>query len=170
MNGDADHFESLRRLLALKRHEQPPPGYFQNFSSRVLARIEAGETGEGARVGRTWLQWLWAPIEQRPVFAGAFGAAVCALLIAGIFNTEEGTATNTISHQIPPVAFHPPNQTKDSVVPATPDPAIAASLPSPPGVILVSSTNSDMSVQEMFNRFQLRALPAKFELDLMGTQ
>lgn len=89
MSQDSQDFESLRRLLALKRHEQPPPGYFNDFSSQVIARIKAGDRGEESPLERLfweapWLQRLWAALETKPVMAGAFGAAVCALLIVGV--------------------------------------------------------------------------------------
>jgi len=89
MSQDSQDFESLRRLLALKRHEQPPPGYFNDFSSQVVARIKAGDRGDESPLERLfweapWLQRLWAALETKPVMAGAFGAAVCALLIVGV--------------------------------------------------------------------------------------
>jgi hypothetical protein len=90
MNSDQENFEQLRRLLALKRYELPPPRYFNEFSSQVIARIRAGERGESSSVlesffGETsWLQRLWGALESRPAFAGAFGATMCGLLLAGI--------------------------------------------------------------------------------------
>jgi hypothetical protein len=94
MNPDSENFEQLRRLLALKRHEQPPPGYFNHFSRDVIARIKAGEQGEPVETG--WLARLWAMLEAKPIFAGAFGAAVCAILVSGILNSE-GPAVATQS-------------------------------------------------------------------------
>lgn len=88
MNPDSPEFEQLRRLLSLKRHEQPPPGYFDRFSREVVVRIKAGEQGD-ASVAGGWLQKLWGMLEAKPVFAGAFGASVCAVLISGILNSEE---------------------------------------------------------------------------------
>jgi len=78
----------------LKRYEQPPPGYFERLPGQVLARIKAGETGEPAALidrlfgEAAWWQRLRFMLEARPAFAGAFGAAVCALLISGIVHSE----------------------------------------------------------------------------------
>src|SRR5580765_528 len=88
MNSENENFEQLRRMLAVKRHEQPPPGYFHNFSGQVIARIKAGERGDKI-FDKSLLGRFWAMLEAKPVFAGAFGAAVCAVLISGIVNSEE---------------------------------------------------------------------------------
>jgi hypothetical protein len=89
MSPEHENFEQLRRLLALKRHETPPPGYFDRFSMQVSARIRAGE---GAHAGGLapfgWFQRLWELFERKPVFAGAFGAAVSALIVWGAVTTE----------------------------------------------------------------------------------
>ena len=98
MNANPENFEDLRRLLKLKGYEQPPPGYFNNFSSIVIARIEAGERGEPASVfGRLFgpeglWQQLCASLQSRPGFAGAFGAIACTLLISGIVYSENSPA------------------------------------------------------------------------------
>lgn len=91
---EQDSFEKLRRLLAIKRHEQPPPGYFDRFSRQVIARIQAGETAETesffhrlfARAPR--LQSLWQGFEAKPIVAGAFGIGVCSLLVVGLISSE----------------------------------------------------------------------------------
>ena len=95
MNPEHEKFESLRRVLALKRHEQPPPGYFHHFSSQVIARIRAGERADDRSAwaflawDAQWLQRLWAAFETRPALAGAFGAVVCGLLVSGIVYSEK---------------------------------------------------------------------------------
>jgi hypothetical protein len=89
MNENQPNFELLRRLLALKRHETPPPGYFNNFSSQVMARIRAGETEAAAGLlGRLFASMpgllnLLQALETRPVFAGGFATVLCALLLFG---------------------------------------------------------------------------------------
>ena len=91
MNENENNFESLRRLLALKRHEVPPPGYFENFSSQVTARIRAGEdraTEEQQGIELPWFFRLLSAFEAKPAFAGAFASALCLLLVFGIFVAE----------------------------------------------------------------------------------
>lgn len=86
-------FEKLQRLLKLKRHEQPPPRFFNDFSSKVTARISAGEQGKdslevvGAPV--SWLQRLWQAIESKPALSGVFTAGVCGLVVAGAFMADK---------------------------------------------------------------------------------
>ncbi|MGO8678389.1 MAG: hypothetical protein ACLQVX_21315 [Limisphaerales bacterium] len=90
MNPEQENFERLRQLLLLKRYEQPPPGFFDGFSRRVIIRIKTGEAGEeAAGLGRmfwevSWLGRLWSALEQKPALAGAFTLSVCGLLLAGI--------------------------------------------------------------------------------------
>jgi len=101
MNHDPESFEDLRRLLALKRHEQPPPGYFNQFSREVLVRIRAGERAPDSAVLErlfgepAWLRRVWSAFESKPVFAGGFGFALCAALVTGVFYSETGESRNT---------------------------------------------------------------------------
>jgi hypothetical protein len=74
MNSDPEDFETLRKLMALKRHEQPPPGYLNQLSTRIRTRIERGEGQLN----------LWdrfsANFSLRPSLAYAFGLTVCGAL------------------------------------------------------------------------------------------
>ena len=95
MSQDTESFEQLRRLLRLKRYKQPPPCYFNDFSSQVIARINLGERGEHKaplmeRVlwEASWLQRIWAALEAQAVVTGAFGLAMCASLITGVIYSE----------------------------------------------------------------------------------
>jgi hypothetical protein len=99
MNRSEDNFESLRRLLALKRHEIPPPGYFNSFASQVIARIRAGEeTAQAEDAGRLFVESSWLlrflqMFESKPAFAGAFACSLCLLLLFGIVYAERPDAT-----------------------------------------------------------------------------
>jgi len=86
MNREDQNFDQLRRLLKLKRYEQPPPRYFNEFSAQVVARLKAGQDSS---MGYNWLQRLWDALELRPVAPAAIGAAICGLLVLGAVYTEK---------------------------------------------------------------------------------
>ncbi len=87
MADNTENFESLRRLMALKRHEVPPPGYFDKFSGQVASRLIAGDRGEVESFAdrlfgeAPWLRRILQVLDARPLVAAGFGAGVCALLI-----------------------------------------------------------------------------------------
>ena len=79
MNSAPDDFKNLRRLLALKRHEQPPPGYFNYLPDRIQVRIEREDLSEYS----TWWEWFVRKIDAQPVLAGAYAFAISGLMLLG---------------------------------------------------------------------------------------
>ncbi len=137
----------MRRLLVLKRHETPPPGYFNNFSSQVLRRIRAGETAESA----TLLDKLFGPasglarwlkvLDAKPVFAGGFAGALCLVLLFGIVYAERPDVT--------------PQPMLQGVTTGTSLAALSpAALSRPASQIgIISSTNPVLSLQPVASNF-----------------
>jgi hypothetical protein len=78
-----EDFDSLQKLLRLKRHEQPPPRYFNEFSGRVIDRIARGDTR------LSW--WERFGFDLRPALAAGAGMVACGLIIYGVA-TAEGDA------------------------------------------------------------------------------
>src|SRR5438105_2359061 len=83
METEHDSFEQLRKLLALKRHELPPPRYFHEFSGQVIARLHALETAQPV----SWRQRLGLDFDFKPAMMGAFGVVVCGLLLIGVLTS-----------------------------------------------------------------------------------
>ena len=83
MASGPDNTQRLRRLLALKRHERPPPGFFDHFSAGVMARIRAGEFASDSLWERICLQnpCLGRLLSFSELLAGAAAVAVCGLLV-----------------------------------------------------------------------------------------
>jgi hypothetical protein len=79
MNSSPDDFKDLRRLLALKRHEKPPPGYFSYLPDKVMMRIEKDDLSEYS----TWWQWLVQKLDAQPLLAGAYAFAISGLMLLG---------------------------------------------------------------------------------------
>lgn len=89
-NNTEEDFEQLRKLLKLKRYEQPPPRYFNDFSQRVIARLEAADSERAGFLtsDARWARRLVRMLEHNPIFAGGFGVAVCTLLIYGVLSFQ----------------------------------------------------------------------------------
>ena len=88
---DYEQFEQIRKLLALKKYEQPPPRYFQEFSSKVIARLQTLPTLRPV----TWRQRLGLDFEFQPAMMGACGAVVCGVLLVGVISSSGGSKTAT---------------------------------------------------------------------------
>jgi hypothetical protein len=136
MNSAPEEFNQLRNLLALKRHEQPPPGFFDHFSDKVIARIEA----EGLVRRSCWWQRVFPDLDAKPVLACAYGVLITGLLVVGLgvsqsLESEEGTAPEGS-----PWFAQTPAPT------ASPPPSTAATRP------LTEQTDSVSSVNAVFTR------------------
>jgi len=147
MSENQNDFESLRRLLTLKRHETPPPGYFNNFSDRVLQRIQADQARGSVDVSQgmfgqaPWLARLLNVFNVKPVFASGFVGALCMVLFFGIVYAER------------------PDLTPEPMLRTEAAPASFAALsptalaPSEPSMGIVSSTNPVLSLQPVAANF-----------------
>ena len=80
MSEQPDSFPEVARLLSLKRHEVPPPAYFNGFSAKVIARIEA----ESLAASRPWWSALLAPMSWQRGLAGANTLLVVGIGITGV--------------------------------------------------------------------------------------
>jgi hypothetical protein len=151
MTDDNNNFGGLTNLLRLKRHEIPPPGYFDRLSGDVMTRIRAGETGgkvsflERLKSGSGIFDGLMQSIAARPGIVGALATAMCALFLAGVVALDRsesgGSVADPMTAQVAPTA---PD--------ASPDLAAAETLGAPLGG-LVSSTNPVSSLQPVSTLF-----------------
>jgi hypothetical protein len=146
MSSHSEDFHKLRLLLKLKQHEEPPPGYFDRFSRDVMARIKAGETGDEIAGDLPWFQRALGLFELKPVFAGAFGMAVCALLISGVVSSESVPG--------PAVAVNSGDSSQPSFVRdvSPPTPALQA---------VLTDSNANHVVSSLFDQYQSQQIPTK---------
>ena len=115
MNADPENFEQLQKLLALKRHEQPPPRYFNELPNKIWSRIET-EQGQSS----FWKR-IFPGVVLRPAVAYAFGLIVCGTLIVGIGSalkqpetSQSPAALVTKEDSLPPLAPIAPALAKEN--------------------------------------------------------
>lgn len=145
MSETNDNFETLKRMLKLKRHEVPPPGYFNNFSGTVIARIRAGDTGakesffERLQSDAAFWDKLLHIFRVRPGIIGGLATGICLLFLVGVvmLDQSEGGPVDTDSI---------PAQAAPATPEASPTLASAVTLSAPSGGLMVS-TNPIASLQ-----------------------
>jgi hypothetical protein len=111
MNQTEQNFEELKKLLKLKQHEVPPPGYFNSFSNQVIARIRAGEAGgaqsytERLQTETSWVANFLRIFKTRPGLIGGFATSLCLLLVLSvIFADRSDVASNNLLSVSEPAA------------------------------------------------------------------
>jgi hypothetical protein len=93
MNVDPENFASLQKLLALKRLEQPPPGYFDGLADKITWRLETGE-------GRSsFWDLLAATFSHRPVLAYGIVLTLCGTIAGGTIYSlrTDGSASSDVA-------------------------------------------------------------------------
>jgi hypothetical protein len=95
MSEDQENFEALRKLLSLKRHEQPPPGYFDRLPGQILSRLNKPEPQASL-----W-ERLMEGIVLRPAFAYSLGLVFCGTLALGIGYAVSVAPEQTANQVIP---------------------------------------------------------------------
>jgi len=148
MNPNTENFDQLRKLLALKRYELPPPRYFNEFSGRIMARL-----AEPEHQPLTWLQRLGFDFDLTPAAMCGLGVVVCGLLSFGIIGAmqlsePDAGAVPANSFVVAPTA--PPGMMGIAPVPASVDTATIG------GVLLARQASSP------FSQFGMAATPVSF--------
>jgi hypothetical protein len=100
MNAPHDPSPELAALLRLKRHEQPPPGYFDEFAHAFrerqrteLLRVSAWRL-LADRVGTHFLEWRFL---LQPRWLVPIGAAYALLMIALFFRQNKPTSVTEVA-------------------------------------------------------------------------
>ncbi len=110
---DDESSKRLQQLLRLKRHETPPPGYFNEFSDTVLDRIRALESERAIPKWRRWFsrgsQSSNGPITESGLwFVGgwntAIGLSMVVATVGGLYWASHLTNPEGMSGNGPPQA------------------------------------------------------------------
>ena len=160
MNRDPEEYESLQKLLALKRWELPPPAYFHDFPSRLRSRLEA-DCGVETQV--CWWQRLVQEWEFKPILLGAYSVGIGGLLLVGISLSEavveRPMATEFRDHNLGHMALTLGGSTETELR-QFPLP-FASSVSSTLNPVLAETPSADA----LFNGSRLMVQPAAFKVE-----
>jgi hypothetical protein len=155
MDAEHDSLEQVRRLLAVKKYERPPPRFFHEFSGKVLARLQALEAARPV----TWWQRFGLDLDFRPALMGAFGVAACGLLLLGVISSlgvSNPPDANPQLAGVPSGIFAPPVENSAFSGSATLNPAVKPEEP--------ASSTTPVGAFSPFSLPVLHARPAGYHL------
>ena len=75
-----DAEKRLLRLLSLKRHEVPPPGFFDHLPDRILLSIRAGQEISD----ETWWKRAWLTLRGEPMIGVSYTALGIGAVLFGV--------------------------------------------------------------------------------------
>lgn len=133
MDPSPDEFQDLRRLLALKRHEQPPPGYFNYLPDQIGTKIQRGDLSEHS----TWWEWMVERFDARPVLASAYACVISGLMLLGVKVSRDLQAQTAAENLFPGIAAEGPHPL--NIVPGD---KIRGAFENPAGLLYFSSTEA----------------------------
>ena len=148
MNPDTNDFDRLRKLLALKRYELPPPRYFNEFSGRVMARLAEPQLRKASAL--TWWHRLGFDFDLGPAMMCGVGIVICGLLSFGIIEAMQIAEPD--SGAAPANSFAIGSPTTPSI----------AGLGSLASVETVNATPFTSQSASPFNQFHLGVTPVAF--------
>ena len=136
MEPASQDFSKLQRLLALKRHEQPPPGHLDSLAANVRANIRA----QRDEAPEPWWRALLPNFQTRPAYSFAFSALAIGAVGVAIFLGQNKPTDNSVASDKTPdnkAAVITEAATNSPSVPALQNPVDIASLSNstaPPGL------------------------------------
>ena len=153
MNANPENFDALRKLLVLKRHELPPPGYFDRLPGLIMARLERGEEKP-----TFWSRFL-AGFILRPAFAYTLGLVFCGALATGVSYALRLQPTQAAAHPLEPTDWGVASLTPESSADYT---------PSAPRLHVAGftgfDTNDTSQPQTSLFNYDVRTSPVNFEM------
>lgn len=89
--------DKLLKLLALKRYETPPRGFFDELHSEIMHKVARIRSEPECLEDLKWGQRLIELLELRPILVGIAGAGICLLCILAVLYSQRIRVTPGIS-------------------------------------------------------------------------
>lgn len=156
MDRETQEFEKLRKLLALKRLEMPPQGYFDTLPDKIISRIQSDESSSDENL----LLLFWRLLKNKPIIGFATAVALIALvgLASRSFNDSEASISIYPPHNNPWELAQPSHNT--SLAENTPSAQL--SQPSPDAASSTNPVSPAESMPSLFQSIQLKVTPVNY--------